>query len=136
MMIQVFVVFCILFSFSAADTYADNIVFENGDIRVVAECVADVCVYTDLGSGTRMTCQQARARLTRLQARNDTLLRAVARGDDTTRRELCMIGDEMQVLHAITDHGGCAQSPPENIVPRGKKRGEHYVQDDVPADEQ
>lgn len=103
---------------------ATSVICDSEDTRIVVECVAGICVYTDMGSGTQMTCEQAEKRLFTLQARRAVL--TAREHNDNSMREIFMIDGEMRVLHVIVGHSGC-RSHPHNKVTPPKKRGEYYA---------
>ncbi len=107
-----------------------EVIFDSDDARIVVECIAGTCVYTDVGSGTHMTCEQAEKRLAAVQARKKVLMMQLQGGgiNDSGMREMCMIDGEAQVLHAIVHHDGCIHRPHNNKgTPPRKKRGKYYV---------
>ena len=118
-----FVVVIFFLSFGAI-AHAEEIIFESGDVRIVAECSSGTCVYTDVGSGTRLTCEQAKRRAAHLREHRNALRDA---GMGRHLEEINVIYREMNVMEAITNHTGCVQGPRNNNVPPRKKRGEYYA---------
>lgn len=117
-----FVVVIFFLSFGAI-AHAEEVIFESGDVRIVAECSSGTCVYTDVGSGTRLTCEQAKRRAADLREQKNAL-RTIAR-TERQLKEICMIVDELTAMHVITNHTGCARD--NNAPQRKKKKDEHYA---------